>query len=153
MKERIIVVCTILLAVGYLFATFQLPVLQNVDFLGPRVFPALLGTGMIISAVLLILELIFKKGKIHKPDQSLLETRAQLLLVGGVALGTLIFFMFLKSLGFLVSSTIYLLAFMAYFNRGKWFVNTIVAILFSIGSYALFVKALGNALPKGILSF
>ena len=42
---------------------------------------------------------------------------------------------------------------MAVFNSGKWIANTLTAVLFAIGSYVLFVKVLGVALPTGILSF
>jgi putative tricarboxylic transport membrane protein len=39
------------------------------------------------------------------------------------------------------------------FNRGKWIANVLTSILFTIGSYVLFVKILGVVLPRGILSF
>jgi hypothetical protein len=41
---------------------------------------------------------------------------------------------------------------MLYFNAGKWVANVVTAILFSVGTYWLFVK-LEVALPKGVLDF
>jgi putative tricarboxylic transport membrane protein len=42
---------------------------------------------------------------------------------------------------------------MAYFNRGKWVANVLTSVLFSIGSYVMFVKLLGVSLAPGILPF
>jgi putative tricarboxylic transport membrane protein len=153
MNDRVVVVCTILLASGYLYATSRLPILENVDPLGPKVFPVLLGIGMVLSAVLLIVEMIINKDQVHKAERKREQTRIHLLLVGGVACWTFIYFYLLEPLGYLLSSSIYLFVFMAYFNRNKWYANTIVAILFSVATFALFVKGLGATLPKGILSF
>jgi hypothetical protein len=41
---------------------------------------------------------------------------------------------------------------MAWFNRGKWIANAASAVLFSVLSYAMFVK-LDVRLPPGILPF
>ena len=51
-----------------------------------------------------------------------------------------------------VTTTLYLLGLMSWFNRGKWLVNVLTAALFSVGVYILFVKLDVN-LPKGILPF
>jgi putative tricarboxylic transport membrane protein len=55
-------------------------------------------------------------------------------------------------LGFVVATSIYLLGMMAWFNRGKWLVNILTAVLFSALIYFMFVK-LDVSLPKGILPF
>jgi hypothetical protein len=41
----------------------------------------------------------------------------------------------------------------AVFNRGKWLANGLTSVLWSAGSYVLFVKILGVVLPVGILGF
>ena len=55
-------------------------------------------------------------------------------------------------LGFVVATSVYLLGMMAWFNRGKWLVNILTAVLFSALIYFMFVK-LDVSLPKGILPF
>jgi putative tricarboxylic transport membrane protein len=58
-----------------------------------------------------------------------------------------------ESLGYVIATSIYLLVLMAYFNRGKWVANVLTSVLFSIGSYVMFVKLLGVSLAPGILPF
>ena len=42
---------------------------------------------------------------------------------------------------------------MAYFNRGRWVMNVLSAVLFSLGSYLAFTRLFGSTLPSGILPF
>ena len=60
-----------------------------------------------------------------------------------MTLWTALYFGVFDRVGYLVSTTIYLLVLTAVFNRGKWLANTLTAVLFAIGSYVLFVKILG----------
>lgn len=153
MANVIISICMMLLAAGYLYATSQLPLLTNVDPVGPKAFPVLIGIGLIVSASLLLFETIRAKGKLQEKEKLPDEARPPLLLVGGVASWTLIYFLLFQPLGFLVSTTIYLFAFMSYFNRNRWYTNALVAVLFTVVMYALFVKVLDIALADGVLSF
>ena len=66
---------------------------------------------------------------------------------------TAIYFAVFVPLGYLISTSIYLLALTAYFNRGKWAANVLTSVLFCVISYLLFTKVLGVALPRGVLPF
>jgi hypothetical protein len=57
--------------------------------------------------------------------------------------------MVFDKLGYVVASTLYLLALMAWFHRGKWVANISTAVLFSVLSYLMFVKLDVN-LPRGV---
>ena len=54
--DRIVVVCAVLLAAVYFYATEQIPTLQIGDPMGAKAIPRLLGIALLVSAGLLWLE-------------------------------------------------------------------------------------------------
>ena len=58
-----------------------------------------------------------------------------------------------ERLGYVIATTIYLLALMAYFHPGRWITNILTSVLFCAGSYVMFNYVLGVNLAKGILPF
>jgi putative tricarboxylic transport membrane protein len=56
MADWVLTICTAIGAVVYLHADSKLPQLQVGDPMGGRVFPALIGIGLLASAVLLMAE-------------------------------------------------------------------------------------------------
>ena len=67
MTDRVILGCTILIAVVYLYATTLIPSLEIGDPLGPKAFPRLLGIALLLAAGMLALE-IWKRRKAKEPD-------------------------------------------------------------------------------------
>jgi putative tricarboxylic transport membrane protein len=161
MADRVIFVCTLLLAGVYFYATEQLPSLEIGDPLGPKAFPRLLVIALVITAIILLLE-ILRKPKTAPAAAAAAAAgaaaadpreRGAKLVVAGAAIWTLLYFLVFETLGFVVATTIYLLVLMAYFNRGKWVANVLTAVLFSLGSYLMFTQLLGVTLARGILPF
>jgi putative tricarboxylic transport membrane protein len=154
MIDRIIVVCVIILGLMYLYATSQISSLQiGGDKTGPKAFPILLGILFILSALLLLVEIIREKGQAHEKKEDPKEQKRSLFLAGATVFLTLIYIMVFEPLGFLLSSTLYLFVLMSYFNRNKWWTNAIVSVMFPIAIYILFAKVLGVTLAKGLLYF
>src|ERR1700739_3049819 len=58
MADRVIFVCTLVLAAVYLYATEQLPSLEIGDPLGPKAFPRLLGAGLVLTAIVMVFEMV-----------------------------------------------------------------------------------------------
>ena len=84
--------------------------------------------------------------------------RGIMTLFGNVNMGrnlalTFLYFLVFERLGFVIATTIYLIALMAYFHRNKWTSNVLTAVLFSVGAYLMFTKLLGVNLARGILPF
>src|SRR5262245_11666035 len=151
--DRVIFVCTILAAAVYLYATTLIPTLEIGDPLGPKAFPRLLGIFLLIGAGLLFAE-IWKERKTAAPA---VEPRApadlrHLWVLGIVAVWTALYYVLFERAGYVASTTIYLLALMIWFNRGKWVANVATSVLFAAGSYYMFLK-LDVRLPQGILPF
>jgi len=162
MADRLLAVFLILLAGAYLFATYRLPTLDIGDPLGPKAFPYLVGASAIIAAIWLLVENAAKL----RPDQAAHAAeqspdappappaeRHHPLAVAAVLGGLLVFYLLFEPLGFVISCTGFLLGFTAYFNRGRWFVNVPVSLLFPIGVYFAFTSILGVSLPRGPLPF
>jgi putative tricarboxylic transport membrane protein len=154
MTDRVIFVCTLILAGAYFYATEQLPSLEIGDPLGPKAFPRLLGVGLVITAIVLLLEILrARKAAVPRTAPPDPESRGAALVVGAVALWTLIYFMLFERLGYILSTSIYLLVLTGYFNRGKTVANVLTSVLFPVISYLMFTKLLGVNLPPGLLPF
>ena len=154
MADRIIFVCTLLLAGVYFWATAQIPSLELGDPLGPKAFPRLLGIGLLIAAAMLLLEILRER----KKEKSAAAPAAwhwephQWVIVA-VSVWTALYILAFERLGFMLSTTSYLLALTAYFNRGRWLINVLTSVLFAVISYFAFTKLLGVTLAPGILPF
>lgn len=153
MTDRVILVCTLILAAVYFYATTLIPSLEIGDPLGPKAFPRLLGICMLLAAGMLFLEMWRERGQ-QAPARarSVPGEFRHFWVLAGVVVWTGIYYYFLDKLGYVIDSCIYLFGLMVWFNRGKWVANGLTAVLYSILSYVMFVKLDVN-LPKGILPF
>jgi len=151
--DRVILICTIVIAAIYLYATTLIPTLEIGDPLGPKAFPRLIGAAMLMAAVMLAIEMWKERAKpvARKPGDAPFDP-AVLKVLGAVTVWTGVFYGTLEPLGFIVATSIFLIPLTAWFNRGKWMANVISSIAFSALTYWLFV-ALDVRLPKGILPF
>lgn len=155
MTDKVILGLTLALTAVYFYATSQIPTLEIGDPLGPKAFPRLLGIGMLITAAMLFGE-IWRARKTEpaastSPSQP--ESRRHYAVVAGVVAVTFVYFLVFEKLGYIIATAIYLTVLTAYFHPRKWMSNVLTAVLFSIGSYVMFVKLLGTTLPSGLLPF
>ncbi len=151
LADRVIFGCIIVFAGVYVYATAQIPSLDVGDPLGARAFPVLLGLGLFLTAGLLLVEMQRAGKTARSPAKGEPEDRRHMLIIAAVTAWTGLYYAVFEQLGYVLATTIFLLALMIYFNRGKWIANVVTAILFSVASYLLFVKVLGVNLPGGIL--
>ena len=161
--DRIIVVCTVVLALLYFYGASLIPSLQIGDPLGPKAFPYLIGIGLLISAAWLLLETLQagKSGVADPPDLAdqadqadrAPEDNRHLLVIAGVVAWIAFYFALFEPVGFLLATPVSLLGLMVYFNRNKWVANVLTSVLFPVGIYFLFSKVLGVNLAKGLLPF
>lgn len=149
MTDRVILVCTVIVALVYLYATTLIPTLDIGDPLGPKAFPRLIGIAMLFAAGMLALEMWRARGK--AAGESEFDARVMKVL-GAVAVWTGLYYATFDKLGFIIATSVFLLPMMAWFHRGRWIVNIISAIAFSALTYWLFVS-LDVRLPRGILPF
>jgi putative tricarboxylic transport membrane protein len=151
MADRVIFVCTIVIAAVYFYATTLIPTLEIGDPLGPKAFPRLLGVCLLIAAGLFFLEM-WKDRKAQQPSPaSGARDLRHLWAIAGVSVWMGIYYSVFEKLGYVVATTIFLLVLMAWFNRGKWLANVLSAVLFCILSFVMFVKLDVN-LPRGVVA-
>jgi putative tricarboxylic transport membrane protein len=155
MADRVIFVCILVLAGIYFYATEQLPSLEIGDPLGPKAFPRLLGVALVITAGILLLEILRAPKRVAAPaatPETARSNRGAYLVIAAVVVWTFLYFLVFETLGYVIATTIYLFALTSYFNAGKWVTNAVTSALFCVGSYWMF-KVLGVSLVQGILPF
>lgn len=145
MADRVLAAGTFVVAAGYLLATWRLPAFDIGDPLGPRAFPYLLGGLLAFAGVLLLFERHPAAGAEARPA----HLRAVLVVLSATAL----FFALIETLGYLVATSAYLFTTMFWLHGRKPVTCAAVSVLFAVASYALFAKALGVTLAKGLVYF
>ena len=158
-SDKVIVLATVLLAVIYWFATEQIKESLIGDPIGPKAIPRLLIIGLLIAAVLLLLETLAGAKGSNKAVPS--ETSKQeepagakaYFFIAALVLATLSYFFVFNWLGYAVATALYLYALMTIFNPGKSAANVLTATGFSFGSYLAFSRLFGVQIPAGVLPF
>lgn len=153
MTDRIIFVCTLLLAGVYFWATAQIPTLELGDPLGPKAFPRMLGVGLLLAAAMLLAEILRDRKKPKTEPSPPWRWDPHQFVVVAIAVWTALYILAFEWSGYMVSTAIYLLALTAYFNRGRHLMNVLTCALFVIISYVAFTKLLGVNLPRGFIPF
>jgi putative tricarboxylic transport membrane protein len=157
MVDRIIFVCILLLAGVYFWATAQIPSLEIGDPLGPKAFPRLLGVGLLITAAMLLGEMI-RERKAAKAGEPVASAEAEddgnPRVVAITVVATAIYFLLFEPLGYVITTAAYLLVMThIFYKKGRCLVNTLTSVVYGLGSYLAFTKLLGVNLPAGILPF
>lgn len=154
MANRITFCFAVVLAAVYLYATEQFPALHLSDPLGPQAFPRLLGAGLVLTAIALLVETLrAKKSESTGAEQQSPGEGRYYATVVGATIWTALYFAAFEWLGYAISTSLYLIALMAYFRRDRWMSNALTSVLYSFGSYAIFTKLLLVSLPAGLLPF
>jgi putative tricarboxylic transport membrane protein len=155
--DFLLAVTVFIVAAIYLVVDAGLPTARIGDPLGPKAFPALVGGGLILSALLLVLEtwskrraLVESRAETRPEPRSTDEKHLYLVMIGMVAWAGLYYFVF-ETLGYLLATPIFLFGLLSYFNHRKYLTNVLVALGFTAVVYLLFSILLGVPLPAGPL--
>ena len=76
LTDKVIFVATLILAAVYFYATSQIPSLEIGDPLGPKAFPRLLGIGLLITAGILLMEILRARKAPPEADPNAVEHSA-----------------------------------------------------------------------------
>lgn len=155
MTDRIILACTLVLAGVYFWATTKIPSLELGDPLGPKAFPRMLIAGLLIAAVMLLLEILRDRARKIENGSTSAKWRLEPhhWIVPAIAVWTGLYVAVFEALGYMLATVIYLLALTAFFNRNRWLMNVLTSVLFTAISYFAFTKLLGVNLARGIIPF
>jgi putative tricarboxylic transport membrane protein len=170
--------CVIALAAVYLYMDMRLPEVRLSDPLGPKAFPALVGVGLIASALVLLLE-GRNRNRLHAPiedrakspatppakplaeaphadgaraDQAHESKRHPLILIAMVA-WTALYYLAFERAGYLLATSVFLFGMLTYFNRKRLKTNLAIALGVTVFFDLLFSQLLGVPMPTGLLPF
>ena len=117
---------------------------------GAGFFPAFVGGILSLLSLGLLLKTALEKGSLsaRQPFWKEKDSWVKVSLV----VGSLIFYMaFLEFLGYIATTILFILFLLKLVGKKSWLVSVVMAVLVSMGSYALFKMALGVYLPKGLI--
>jgi len=160
MRDWVLAGCAVIGALIYLYADSQLPLVRIGDPLVPKIFPAIIGGGLLLSGLLLMLETYRKRQQVvpaAAPSSPAVAPAPQDRQRPGVLLGmlawTVVYYFAFEPVGYLVSTVVFLLGLLTMFHRKKPRTNLAVALGFTAVIYAIFTQLLHVPMPQGILEF
>lgn len=161
--------CVIALAAVYLYMDMRLPEVRLSDPLGPKAFPALVGVGLIASALVLLLEGRNRdRSPAHndtpaKPATGPVaevphadgahESKGHPLILIAMVGWTALYYLAFERAGYLFATTIFLFGLLLYFNRNRLKTNLAIALGVTVFFDLLFSQLLGVPMPTGFLPF
>ncbi|WP_157961740.1 tripartite tricarboxylate transporter TctB family protein [Acuticoccus kandeliae] len=148
----------------YLAATYNLPELRIEEVVGPKVFPAIIGVGILVSAALIAWE-AWAKGRagdgvgategeavLPPPVEHDPHALKRPLTIAALVAFTVLYITLLEPVGYLILTPIFIFAIASFFNRGGHLANLLVAVGFGVGVYFVFNDFLGVRLPLGVMA-
>ncbi len=152
-SNRLTGLIAMFISVVYLYFIGMIEKSPFSDSVGPKLFPLLCGLGMLVAGISIFLIDIFTDSLSAK-SVSFSHKKGHFLKSPLVVITTIgcIYALVFESLGYLISTALMIMWMMTYLQKKKWIVNTIFSVLFSLGSYFMFVKILNLSFPSGILS-
>jgi putative tricarboxylic transport membrane protein len=152
MQQLIVAGIAALVGVIYVFMTGRIFISPLSDPSGPRAYPYLLAALLLIGCGVLIGEgLAARKAAGRNAAKADTGDGIQLWPLIPVVLWTGAYFLTFEPLGYMISTTIYLIALMWIFNPGKHVANVTTSVAFSVLTYLILVKLLEAQLPAGLL--
>ncbi|MFM0118582.1 MULTISPECIES: tripartite tricarboxylate transporter TctB family protein [unclassified Paraburkholderia] len=160
--------CVMALAAVYLYMDMRLPEVRLSDPLGPKAFPALVGVGLIASALVLLLE---GRGKAHAQaaepvpaptvadaehghaEHAVPEPKQRPFILISMVVWTAIYYLCFEPAGYVLSTSVFLFGLLSYFNRQRHKTNLAIALGVTVVFDLLFSQLLGVPVPTGLLPF
>jgi putative tricarboxylic transport membrane protein len=143
--ELAVVTGAILIGLFIFIGSFDIRLGSGYDRIGPRFFPFVVATGLLISAVLVLAQGLFK-GQVHYQQRTGWSAFVVLLL--GLVLTVLL----LMPAGFIIAATVLFVLVARAFSSRRMLRDAVAGLLLALIVYFSFTAGLGLALPKGILA-
>jgi putative tricarboxylic transport membrane protein len=126
--------------------------LGSLNLPGAGSFPTVIGG--ILSALSLALLIKAALGKNQAMEKQRFWKEKSSWVKVSLSLLSLIFYMiFLDFLGYVTTTIILIFFLLKFVGKKGWGISIVMAVLVSLGTYALFKMALGVSLPKGLLQW
>lgn len=135
----------------YLYETYRLPGLVNVDPLGPKAFPALIGLLILACGIGIAIETIVSRQNEDETGAGLRDSR--LGAVTATAGWLFVYAYVLEPVGYLLSTIVFLAGLMFFLRATRPVYILLVALCFPVLMAALLSVLLGYQPAPGVLGF
>ncbi len=140
-----IALASILFGLFLLADSFTIKLGSGYDHIGPRFFPFVISTGLLVTGILMLLEVL--SGTSHREAEPVNLSAFGILIFGLVSC-----LLLLKPAGFIIACSIQFWLIARAFSAGDSLRNAITGVVLSICVYFIFTRGLGLVLPRGILA-
>ena len=147
--DALVGIVVALAGVIYLIASYNVPRSTIGNPFSPSYFPFLLGGILVVLGIMLFIrsDKASSKEAVKNLKNMSAKEKANSKLIALTCLFSIIYAAIFNTLGFVISTIIFLEAMLYLTNKEELVKNTIVCVCFSIGIYILFSKFLGIILP------
>jgi putative tricarboxylic transport membrane protein len=122
-----------------------------------RFFPKLMGSILIFLSIVMALEnfVTRRAQESEEPIKEAVEKTDQKQWIRSIGVGIvcLLYYFLFQSLGFLLSSSLFMLGFLLLLGTRKWYALLILSTIVPLSVYILFKTILGAPLPDGLFYF
>lgn len=115
---------------------------------GPRMFPLIIATLIILSSAILFFNTLKMK---PEDDKAVDLTSKSVLNVYVTIAGLIVYITLLPLLGFISTTSVMLLLFFKWFSSYAWWKCLLISVLFSVGIWLLFGMVLNVPMRYGVL--
>ncbi|MDP4096310.1 tripartite tricarboxylate transporter TctB family protein [Paenibacillus sp. P96] len=139
--DRYASIVFLLLGIGFMWQSTRISAAAYGSTVGPNIFPFCLGGLLILLSIRLFYEVLISKAEQHK--EAKLDYKRFLLIFGASVLYALLF----ETLGYILATFLFLLFCFQVLERGKWLKSALIAVLFAVSVYVIFVVVLEGSMP------
>ncbi|MCD9022075.1 tripartite tricarboxylate transporter TctB family protein [Cohnella silvisoli] len=131
----------LLIGIGFVWQSTTISASSYGSNVGPNIFPLGLGSLLILLSIRLFYEVL--KAKDHGGEKEKLDYKRFLMIFAAAVL----YAFFFEDIGYILGTFLFLLFSFQVLERGKWLKSLLIASLFSVGVYVLFVVILEGSMP------
>ena len=119
---------------------------------GVGFFPTVIGGIFSALSLALLITTIFGKNQAME-KQRFWKEKNSWVKVSLALLSLILYMILLEFLGYIATSAIFIFFLLKFVGKKSWLISIVMAVLVSLGSYALFKMAMGVSLPKGLMQW
>ena len=125
--------------------SFVIKLGSGYDRIGPRFFPFVIATGLLVTGLMMLIEVL--RG-INRREVEPVNLKSFCMLLMGLVSCILL----LKPAGFIIAASIQFWLIARAFNSTRTVRDAVIAVILSASVYFIFTRGLGLVLPQGILT-
>ncbi len=125
--------------------SFVIKLGSGYDRIGPRFFPLVIATGLLVTGLMMLIEVL--RGSNRREVEPVNLKSFGILLLGLVSC-----ILLLKPAGFIIAASIQFWLIARAFNSTRTLRDAVIAVILSASVYFIFTRGLGLVLPQGIFT-